>query len=114
MIRNLFLIFISLSFFSHGSFGGEKGQLKKGQLSEGELLFDAKGCSACHGLGGNNDSGEFPKLAGMPVAYITQSINYYKKTKRKDRAFREMRSKVRRLKPKEIAAIGAYLAAQKL
>ena len=108
MIRSLFLCCVFLFLLVPVSFGaGSK------LIAEGESLFNARGCSGCHGLEGRSERGEFPKLSGMPPEYITQSINYYKKAKRKDRAFREMKSKVRRLKPPEIEAIAAYLASQK-
>ena len=58
------------------------GQAMAGDAYAGEKK--SKPCEACHGVGGNSASAEFPRLAGQHYDYLVKALNDYKAGARKN------------------------------
>ncbi|HJW03468.1 MAG TPA: c-type cytochrome [Azospira sp.] len=73
----------------------------------------AQVCSNCHGLDGNALSPNFPRLAGMPEAYLEKQLKAFKGHNRLDPAgFEYMWGLSRHLTDEQIAGLAAYYAKQ--
>ena len=67
-------------------------------------------CAVCHGADGVSPSPEFPNLAGQYADYLESAIRHYQNGKRKNPI---MQAQVKDLKPKDIADLAAFFAAQR-
>jgi len=45
--------------------------------NEGEALYEALGCSSCHGSGGNSTDDDIPSLAGRDAEWIVQQLEQF-------------------------------------
>jgi len=71
-------------------------------------------CAGCHGeFGEGGKDGEYPRLAGLPAAYIAQQLKLFKEEKRKNMAMRPYANE-RELPDEDIPSIAAYLSQIKL
>ena len=52
--------------------------------SEGEAMFEALGCSRCHGPGGNSPDEEVPSLAGRDADWIIQQLELFQSGERQN------------------------------
>ena len=50
----------------------------------GEAMFEALGCSSCHGSGGNSTDEEVPSLAGRDVEWIVQQLEQFQSGERQN------------------------------
>lgn len=66
-------------------------------------------CQACHGLDGNSQNAEFPKLAGQYPDYLAKALRDYQSGKRKNPIMAGMAAP---LTPKDIENLAAYYASQ--
>ncbi len=64
-------------------------------------------CAACHGADGNSTNPAYPKLAGLPAAYITKQLTNFKAGDRKDPTMSAMAAP---LSPDDMLNLGAYFA----
>ena len=70
-------------------------------------------CSNCHGIDGNSDSPNFPRLAGQQPAYIVEQLKAFRAQNRLDPAgFTYMYGLSRHLTDGQIESLAAYFAAQ--
>ena len=66
-------------------------------------------CAACHGLDGNSQAADFPKLAGQYPDYLAKSLRDYKSGRRKNPIMAGMAAP---LTAQDIENLSAYYAAQ--
>ena len=66
-------------------------------------------CAACHGLDGNSQAPDFPKLAGQYPDYLAKSLRDYKSGRRKNPIMAGMAAP---LTAQDIENVSAYYAAQ--
>jgi len=72
-------------------------------------------CSNCHGLDGNSTSPNFPKLAGMPQAYIVNQLKWFRSHDRLDpEGFEYMWGLSRHLTDDQIDGLAAYFSKQNI
>jgi cytochrome c553 len=64
-------------------------------------------CGACHGANGNSVNPDWPSLAGLGAAYITQQLQNFKDGKRANAI---MAANVLALSPQDMEDLGAYFA----
>jgi len=69
----------------------------------------AQVCSACHGVTGNSQSGQFPNLAGQTWRYIYVQLKDYKEGRRVDPVMTAMASS---LSKQDMIDLGNFYAAQ--
>lgn len=67
-------------------------------------------CAQCHGPGGSGVGSQFPPLAGLPAAYITEQLQAWKAGQRAPGPLGLMPAVAGKLSDKEIDAIAAYYA----
>jgi cytochrome c553 len=77
MINKLSLVLLSgiVVLFSLSSMSEES-------VSEGEIMFEALGCSGCHGRGGLSTDERYPVLAGRDADWIVQQLKDFQLGKR--------------------------------
>ncbi|MGE4594662.1 MAG: cytochrome c4 precursor [Gammaproteobacteria bacterium] len=77
MINKLSLVLLSgiVVLFSLSSMSEES-------VSEGEIMFEALGCSGCHGRGGLSTDERYPVLAGRDADWIVQQLEDFQLGKR--------------------------------
>jgi cytochrome c553 len=66
-------------------------------------------CQACHGLDGNSQTPDYPRLAGQYPDYLAKALRDYKDGRRKNPIMAGMAAP---LTDKDIANVAAYYAAQ--
>jgi cytochrome c553 len=66
-------------------------------------------CQACHGLDGNSQTPDYPKLAGQYPDYLAKALRDYKAGRRKNAIMTGMAGP---LSEKDIDDVAAYYAAQ--
>lgn len=66
-------------------------------------------CIACHGIGGNGSSPDFPKIGGQAADYLAHSLQSYKEGRRKNPI---MAGFAAALTPQDIQNLAAYYSAQ--
>ncbi len=64
-------------------------------------------CAACHGADGNSTNPTYPKLAGLPAAYITKQLTNFKSGERKNPTMSAMAAP---LSPDDMLNLGAYFS----
>lgn len=70
-------------------------------------------CSNCHGLDGNSNSPNFPRLAGQPAVYLAAQLKGFRAQNRSDPAgFEYMWGLSRHLTDEQIDGLANYYAAQ--
>ena len=67
-------------------------------------------CAACHGVDGNSQSADFPRIAGQHADYMRKALRDYKSGARKDPV---MSGFANQLSAEDIENVSAYFAAQK-
>ncbi len=71
-------------------------------------------CAGCHGeFGQGGKDGEYPRLAGLPAAFIARQLHLFRNRERPNLAMIEYIDK-RQMPDKDIADVAAVLAAQQL
>jgi len=71
-------------------------------------------CAGCHGeYGEGGKQGEYPRLAGLPVAYISEQLKLFKDEKRKNMPMRPYANE-RELPDEDIPSIAVFLSQIKL
>lgn len=82
--------------------------------ADGEALFAAKACIACHGVEGKKPNVDTtPKLAGQNKGYLIQQINDIKSGARNNGGTAQMKGIAAGLTDDDIEAISTYLSAIK-
>ncbi len=88
--------------------------------AKGEKLYrggDAKrglpACAGCHGPAGAGIPAQFPRLAGQHGDYIAGQLKAFRDEQRANDPSKMMRSVALKMTDKDIAALSAYIAAQK-
>ncbi len=100
------LSFIIISFCFSYSYAAEI------DLDLGEEINEV--CAGCHGeYGEGGKQGEYPRLAGLPVAYISQQLKLFKEEKRKNMPMRPYANE-RELPDEDIPSIAVFLSQIKL
>jgi cytochrome c553 len=66
-------------------------------------------CQACHGLDGNSQTADYPKLGGQRPDYLSKALRDYKSGARKNAI---MAGFAGTLSPQDIENLAAYYAAQ--
>jgi cytochrome c553 len=66
-------------------------------------------CQACHGLDGNSQTPDYPKLAGQYPDYLAKALRDYKAGRRKNPIMAGMAAP---LSPADIENLAAYYSAQ--
>jgi cytochrome c553 len=66
-------------------------------------------CQACHGLDGNSQTADYPKLAGQYPDYLAKALRDYQSGRRKNPIMAGMAAP---LTPKDIDNLAAYYSAQ--
>jgi cytochrome c553 len=95
---------------------GEQVQEKPGDsvidLEYGEEINET--CAACHGeFGEGSLDGEYPRLAGMPVAYLARQLRLFKQRERLNIPMMPYATE-RELPEEDVMAVSAYLASIEL
>ncbi len=81
-------------------------------LTLGEEINEV--CAGCHGeYGEGGKNGEYPRLAGLPAAYISAQLKLFKDEKRKNMPMRPYANE-RELPDEDIPSVAAYLSQIKL
>jgi cytochrome c553 len=71
-------------------------------------------CAGCHGeFGQGGKDGEYPRLAGLPAAFIARQLHLFRNRERPNLAMIEYIDE-RQMPDKDIADVAAFLAAQQL
>jgi len=86
------------------AFGAGAGDIEAGKKKATEV------CAACHGVDGNSQSAEFPRIAGQHADYLRKAIRDYKSGARKDPV---MSGFANALTPQDIENVAAYYSSQK-
>lgn len=71
-------------------------------------------CAQCHGPGGRGVGANFPPLAGLPAAYITEQLQAWKSAERPPGPLALMPTILRHLSDQDIADVSAYYAGMTL
>jgi cytochrome c len=83
-------------------------------LAQGKELFTAKGCVACHGVGGKAPIlPAYPKLAGQNADYLVAQMKAFKTQERKNGQAALMWGMAAALSDKEMKDIATYLSKEK-
>jgi len=91
--------------FATASDGGPQAR----DLKEGERIYPEE-CARCHGeTGQGGNSGEYPRLAGLPAGYIGQQLRAFRDRKRQNKPMIPI-FKSGGLRAVHIDAVAAYLA----
>ncbi len=98
--RVLFSVAIMAAF---GIGGARAADVAAGQAKAKEV------CAACHGIDGNSQSPDFPKLAGQHGDYLAKALRDYKAGTRKNAI---MAGFAGALSAKDIDNLAAYYASQ--
>lgn len=69
----------------------------------------SKPCAACHGVDGNSQAPDFPKLAGQHADYLARALHDYKTGARKNAI---MAPQAANLSKRDIEDLAAYFASQ--
>ncbi len=78
--------------------------------ARGEAIFRAE-CTNCHGdQGWGGEDGEYPRLAGLPPAYLAAQLQAFRDRKRQNKPMIPI-FKAGRLSATDIASVASYLAA---
>jgi cytochrome c553 len=85
------------------SAGAGAADLKAGEAKAKEV------CQACHGLDGNSQTADYPKLGGQRADYLAKALRDYKSGARKNAIMAGFGGA---LSPKDIENLAAYYAAQ--
>ena len=81
--------------------------------SEGQALYQAKGCAACHGADGKTTvMPVYPKLAGQSATYLVNQMLDIKSGKRSNGQTAVMKGIIAGVSEAEIKAIAEWLASQ--
>lgn len=67
-------------------------------------------CAQCHGPGGSGVGAQFPPIAGLPVAYLTEQLQAWKAGTRPPGPLGLMPAVAHKLSDKDIDAVAAYYA----
>jgi cytochrome c553 len=78
------------------------------QAGTGEDMFNAFGCSGCHGMGGKSTYSQYPTLAGKKADWIVEQLKAFQSGARKDATMSVMAPMTAGFEQ----AIADYLAAQ--
>jgi cytochrome c553 len=54
------------------------------QAGTGEDMFNALGCSGCHGMGGKSTYSQYPALAGKQADWIVEQLKAFQSGARQD------------------------------
>ncbi len=68
-----------------------------------------KQCFVCHGLQGESASDKYPRLAGLPAAYITAQLQAFQSGQRPSETMIEI---VRAMSVSDMQALGHYFERQ--
>jgi cytochrome c553 len=79
---------------------------------DGQTLYRAYGCSACHGDAGNAPLPEHPTLAGQDAAYLVAQMRDFKKGARANGLSASMWGYLKTVPDEELVAIAQYLSKQ--
>ena len=60
------------------------GSISEEAKNEGEAMFEALGCSSCHGPGGNSTDEDVPSLAGRDAEWIVQQLEQFQSGERQN------------------------------
>lgn len=91
------------------AFGSGLVALAQGNVSRGEEK--AAECAACHGPGGNSETPEWPKLAGLDEAYLIAQLRAYQSGARDDLMMAPM---AEGLTDQDMRDLAAYFASQRM
>jgi cytochrome c553 len=91
------------------AFGAGLAVLAQGNVSRGAEKADE--CAACHGPGGNSETPEWPKLAGLDEAYLVAQLKAYQSGARDDLVMAPM---AEGLTDQEMRDLAAYFASQRM
>ena len=69
----------------------------------------SKTCAACHGVDGNSQAPDFPRLAGQHYDYLVKTLNDYKSGVRKNAIMAPLAAS---LSKRDIADLAAYYSQQ--
>jgi cytochrome c553 len=83
--------------------GAGAADLAAGQAKAKEV------CAACHGLDGNSQVPDYPKLAGQYPDYLAKALRDYQADRRKSPIMAPM---AKPLTPQDIENVAAYYASQ--
>ena len=75
---------ILLLILSIVAFAFSLSSISEESKSEGESMFEALGCSSCHGLEGNSTDEEIPSLAGRDAEWIVQQLEQFQSGERQN------------------------------
>lgn len=78
-------------------------------VAKGKELVKDKACYTCHGQTGDDDSSDFPKLAGQYKSYLVHSLKEYRSGERNNII---MGGQAKGLTIRDIEALSAYFASQ--
>jgi cytochrome c553 len=98
LLRYLFVAALFLPCAAAGA-----ADLKAGEAKAKEV------CQACHGLDGNSQTADYPKLGGQRTDYLAKALRDYKSGLRKNAI---MAGFAGALSPNDIENLAAYYAAQ--
>ena len=86
-----------------GSYGAFAADMEAAKKKVSEV------CQACHGMDGNSQVADYPKLAGQNADYLAKTLRDYKSGARKNAI---MNGFATTLTPQDIDNLAAYFAAQ--
>jgi len=75
---------ILLLFLSIAALAFSLSSISEESKSEGEALYEALGCSSCHGSGGNSTDDDIPPLAGRDAEWIVQQLEQFQSGERQN------------------------------
>jgi cytochrome c553 len=96
-------ILVALASITFASGDASAADLAAGQAKAKEV------CAACHGLDGNSQVPDYPKLGGQYPDYLAKALRDYKSGLRKNPIMAGM---VAALTPDDIENVAAYYASQ--
>ena len=76
--------------------------------TRGRWADQVPACAQCHGPGGSGVGAQFPPLAGLPAAYITEQLQAWKAGNRPPGPLALMYDIAKKLSDAEVSAVAAY------
>ncbi|SCZ64438.1 c-type cytochrome [Thiohalomonas denitrificans] len=79
--------------------------------ADGQVLYETKGCAACHGADGNTPTAPiYPKLVGQPVQYLVTQMTDIKSGARNNGMTAVMKPIMANVSEAEIAVLAQWLS----
>lgn len=102
--------FARMPFVAAGEGDRQHGSAASGLYHRGDRARGLASCASCHGKNGEGTGPANPPLAGQPAAYLSEQIEQWRHSARRNDPGNVMQTISRQLTRREAEALGAYAA----